>query len=459
MNEVAMARFEAIEPEADMSDFLRAICEDYNALTETIDQTSRIHFPPNAQKVLRKFSASEAASFIGVTPRYLGMIADEIELETERDGRNARSYTLSDMNKLRRALAEKAGMDTAKGISYLPHRREGDPLRVLAMANFKGGSAKSTSAIGLAQYLALRGYRVLMLDLDPQGSAAAMFGIPSEKTDEDSTAYAFLRSEDTLPLSEVAKPTYFEGLDLVPGGRSLSMWEFDAPRVAVEAKYEQGQLAARMNELRQRLESGVLNVAQSETVKKEIGELEAEVRDLWFHRAYFARLSWALQDVQDKYDIVICDTAPNLGYVTNAAMFAADQLVVTIHPQWLDCESMAQYLFTYLRQQHDFERAMKAIGGAGYEVQKSLHYLITRHDTTSAPEAMVVGMLRNHLSNVLTNVMVKSSAIAEAGTYQQSLYEADRARFTRQTYERAIESMNAVNREVEDIIKASWGRS
>ena len=451
-------RFEEIVPDANMSAFLRSMCEDYNALTETIDQTSKVHFPPNAQKRLRRFTASEASELIGVSTRYLGMIADEIELETERDGRNARSYSLSDMNTLRNALAEKAGYDTPKGIGYMPRRRDGDPMRVVALSNFKGGSAKSTTAIHLAQHLALRGYRVLLLDLDPQGSASAMFGVPPEKTDDDATSYAFLRSEDPRPISEVALKTYFEGLDLVPGGRSLSYWEFDAPRVSVEAKYHQGQLLSRVAELKERLSSGLLNIEQSKNVKAEIENLQQEVRDLWFDRAYFARLSWALQDVKDDYDIVVCDTAPNLGYVTNAAMFAADHLVVTIHPQWLDCESMAQYLYTYLRQQQEFEQAMTSISGANYEVAKSLHYLITRHDTNSSPEALVIGMLRNHLSNVLHNVMVKSSAIAEAGTYQQSLYEADRGRFTRKTFERVMEAMKAVNQEIEHIITSSWGR-
>ncbi|UES42274.1 AAA family ATPase [Roseibium aggregatum] len=215
---------------------------------------------------------------------------------------------------------------------------------------------------------------------------------------------------------------------------------------------------SRVAELKERLSSGLLNIEQSKNVKAEIENLQQEVRDLWFDRAYFARLSWALQDVKDDYDIVVCDTAPNLGYVTNAAMFAADHLVVTIHPQWLDCESMAQYLYTYLRQQQEFEQAMTSISGANYEVAKSLHYLITRHDTNSSPEALVIGMLRNHLSNVLHNVMVKSSAIAEAGTYQQSLYEADRGRFTRKTFERVMEAMKAVNQEIEHIITSSWGR-
>jgi chromosome partitioning protein len=50
-------------------------------------------------------------------------------------------------------------------------------MQTVACTNFKGGSAKTTTTLHLSQYLALKGYRVLALDLDPQASLTAMFGI------------------------------------------------------------------------------------------------------------------------------------------------------------------------------------------------------------------------------------------------------------------------------------------
>ncbi|MNW18353.1 hypothetical protein D3C71_2178880 [compost metagenome] len=59
---------------------------------------------------------------------------------------------------------------------------------------------------------------------------------------------------------------------------------------------------------------------------------------------------------------------------------------------------------------------------------------------------------------VLTSAMVKSTAVSDAGLTKQTLYEVGRENFTRATYDRAIESLNAVNGEIETLIHAAWGR-
>jgi chromosome partitioning protein len=63
---------------------------------------------------------------------------------------------------------------------YLPHRRGKEHLQIIAVVNFKGGSCKTTTAMHLAQHLALRGHRVLAIDLDPQASLSALFGLQPE---------------------------------------------------------------------------------------------------------------------------------------------------------------------------------------------------------------------------------------------------------------------------------------
>jgi chromosome partitioning protein len=60
---------------------------------------------------------------------------------------------------------------------------------------------------------------------------------------------------------------------------------------------------------------------------------------------------------------------------------------------------------------------------------------------------------------VLTHTMVKSTAIADAGLSKQTLYEMGREFFTRSTYDRAVEALDAVNGEIEGLIRQAWGRS
>jgi chromosome partitioning protein len=60
--------------------------------------------------------------------------------------------------------------------------------------------------------------------------------------------------------------------------------------------------------------------------------------------------------------------------------------------------------------------------------------------------------------HVLNHTVLKSTAISDAGLTKQTLYEVEKADFTRATYERAMESLNAVNGEIEGLIQKAWGR-
>ncbi|WP_347250291.1 AAA family ATPase, partial [Zoogloea sp.] len=83
----------------------------------------------------------------------------------------------------------------------------------ITVANFKGGVAKTTSAVTLAQGLSMRGHRVLVLDLDPQGSATTLFGIlPDAEVEWDDTAMLLFNGEHQ-DLSYAIRPTYWSGID------------------------------------------------------------------------------------------------------------------------------------------------------------------------------------------------------------------------------------------------------
>jgi chromosome partitioning protein len=71
---------------------------------------------------------------------------------------------------------------------------------------------------------------------------------------------------------------------------------------------------------------------------------------------------------------------------------------------------------------------------------------------------MVGFMQAMFAGNMLSHHMLKSTAISDAGITKQSLYEVEKSQFIRATYERAIESMNAVNSEIADLIHSAWGR-
>jgi chromosome partitioning protein len=384
------------------------IARDANLLSAQLVALRHRLFPPSSQKTLRAFSSGEAAGLIGISDAYLRQLslAGEVR-EPRKTAAGRRVYTLAEIHDLRRLLSR------ARGRTYLPTRQPGEHLQTIAVTNFKGGSGKTTTAVHLSQYLALRGYRVLAIDLDPQSSLSALFGHqPELDVGENETIYGALRYDDRRRrLRDIARPTYFTGLDLVPGNLELQEFEHETPRI-----------------LAQRRRPG--------------------------DEVFFTRLASAIADVDELYDVVVIDCPPQLGFLTLGALCAATGVLVTVHPQMLDIASMSQFLLMtsdLLRVVHD------AGGRLGLDF---LRYLVTRYESQDGPQTQVVGFLRTLFAErVLTNTMLKSTAIADAGLTKQTLYEIGRGGLGRATYGRAIEALDGVNGEIERLIRAAWGRT
>ena len=217
----------------------------------------------------------------------------------------------------------------------------------MTVANFKGGSAKTTTALYLAQYLALHGFRVLAIDLDPQASLSAMFGFqPEFDIAENETLYGAIRYDDARrPMRDVIRQTYFDGLSLVPGNLELMEFEHHTPRAMIERK-------ARGHEL------------------------------------FFRRVAGAIREVDGEFDVVVIDCPPQLGYLTMGALNAATAMLVTIHPQMVDVASMSQFLLMTADLMAIIENA------GGHLDQDFLRYVVTRHDPNDVPEAPIVALGR-----------------------------------------------------------------
>ena len=373
--------------------------------TQLLDLRSRA-FPPSAEKELRKFSSGEAAKLIGVTDAYIRQLSLSGEApEAEKSARGRRQFTLDQIHELRRTLARSKP-------SYLPGRRDGEHLQVMAVTNFKGGSGKTTTAAHLAQYFAMRGYRTLALDLDPQASLSALFGLqPEFDLKDNDTIYGAIRYDDQKrPFSDVIRHTYFAGLDIVPGNLELQEFEHDTPRVLAE-----GRRAS--------------------------------------DRMFFSRIAAALASVEERYDVAILDCPPSLGFLTLSALCAARSVLVTIHPQMLDVASMSQFLQMTASLLDVVEQAG---GDADYDF---FRYVITRHEPSDGPQGQIVGLMRSLFGErVLTTPVLKSTAISDAGLTKQTLYEIARENFTRSTYDRATESLDTVHGEIETLVREAWGR-
>lgn len=362
-------------------------------------------FPPDAHKEMRKFTSGEAAGLLGINDSYLRKLHLEGRGPSpDLTAGNRRLYSARDLLDLRELLEKTA----RKPGDYMPGRRPGDHLQIIGVMNFKGGSGKTTTSAHLAQKLALMGYRVLAIDLDPQASLTALHGVqPEYDLPEGGTLYDAIRYESPAPISQVIRKTYIPNLDLIPGNLELMEFEHETPRALAQGN------------------AGL----------------------------FFFRVREALAQVDDDYDVVVIDCPPQLGFLTMSALSAATGVLVTIHPEMLDVMSMSQFL----RMTADL---MDVIAESGADMSHDwMRYLLTRFEPTDAPQNRIVAFLRTMYGDkVLNATMLKSTAISDAGLTKQTLYEVDRSAFTRSTYDRAIESLNAVNDEIAALIQKTWGR-
>ncbi len=161
---------------------------------------------------------------------------------------------------------------------------------VYALANQKGGVGKTTTAVSLADGLAMRGRRTLLIDVDPQANATSSLGF--DKQHIERSLYAALLQD--VPLRDILLPTARPQLALAPSAPALAAAEVDL-----------------------------------------VSELGREYR-----------LRDALAAVRDEYDYVIIDCPPSLGLLTINALAAADGVIIPVQCEYLPLEGLAMLMQT-----------------------------------------------------------------------------------------------------------------
>lgn len=209
------------------------------------DRVKAIVFKPEDRKILDlTFGPGMAAELVGRTPEALAKAEKEGRLAAPKQlGNGRRYYTLEDLTQIRNAL------------SIHPGKAPDEDAVIIAVQNFKGGVGKSTITKHFADYLALHGFKVLVIDCDPQASTTTMFDIqPESLLEDEQTLGQFLSPRSTfddfpLAIRNTAWPT----IKIVPSSLGLQDAEWD-----LTATLREGGQAVR--EGLQRLRIGISSV-------------------------------------------------------------------------------------------------------------------------------------------------------------------------------------------------------
>jgi len=162
--------------------------------------------------------------------------------------------------------------------------------KIVAFSNQKGGVGKTTTCVNMSAYIAKKGYKVLLIDLDPQGNATS--GLGFAKSDIKASVYNALIDE--TPVESIALKTPIDNLDILPSNIDLAGAE-------VELVY----------------------VKDRERVLRKV-----------------------LEKVRSYYDFITIDCPPSLGLLTINALASADTVIIPIQSEYYALEGLSQLMNT-----------------------------------------------------------------------------------------------------------------
>ena len=240
--------------------------------------------------------------------------------------------------------------------------------KITALCNQKGGVGKTVTAVNLGIGLAREGKRVLLADIDPQGSLTASLGYQRPDQMENTMAEILGRvisDEPQAPDEGIIH--HAEGVDLLPANIELSG-----------------------------LEVTLVNTMSRETI----------LRDY-------------LNSVRDRYDVILLDCCPSLGMLTLNALAAADEVIIPAQAHYLSLRGMEQLIRTISNVKRKINPALEIAG-----------ILITMADMRTNYSREIIELLRNTYGSklrIFDSIIPLSIRAAETSAEGRSIYLHDPA--------------------------------
>ncbi len=340
-----------------------------------------------------RFSVRQAAELVGRSETSIRRAEDEGSLPSpaRRPSGHRLGYSLEDINKMRDFFGTR------------PWRAESDDPIILGVQNFKGGVGKSTLSVHAAQYFALQGYRVLLIDADPQASTTSMLGIhPERDISAHDTLLPFIEGEhDTLAYA--VRSTYWDGLDLIPACLGL----YDAEYIIAGGQSQEGQAER------------------------------------------FDYIKNGLFDIQHAYDLIVIDPPPALGMISLNVLRATNALLVPTPPSSIDYASTVSFLSMLSAVLGQLEKR-------GILAQYKFVQLVATkvNENKSAHLGMRDAMKDVFGSEILSTALLDSAEFDNANVDMRTIYEYAGA--SNSTYKRCRSNLDKVLGDLEMAVRNAW---
>lgn len=333
---------------------------------------------PHKVKVPPKYSSGQMTEMLGMTRGVFQYACKKGELPEGVDNGGRKEWTLSEA----RQAVQKSFPNTLRNKLL-------SAGVVITIANFKGGVAKTSTTAALAQGLSLRGHKVLVIDVDPQGSLSTLFGVQPADIHEDETILPLLAGTQNSILSAV-KPTYWDGVDLVAAAPLLFQGEFLLPA-------------------------------------RQLREKDFE---------FWSVLDQGLDEAREIYDVIVIDTPPALSYITINALIAAQGVVMPLPPSTLDFSSSTQFWSLFTDVCGDLLRKSKKTKKYSF-----VNVLLSRVDRSEkVSTAVKQWIVKAYGDKVLPMEIPKTATAATASAGFGTVYDIDPATADTKTLKRALEA-------------------
>lgn len=371
----------------------------YSKGSRSLEILRKTAVTPHDVKVLKEWGISDAASMIGRTPQTLRNLEESGKIKPPRMKQNGkrteRIYSLKEINEIRELF------------KLRPSKPSGAKPVTVGIVNFKGGVGKSFTSLTLSQALALKGYKVLLIDGDSQGTSTHQGGglIPDLHVKSEKTLLNVLIG-DSDSLTDCIINTHWDGLDIIPANLTLYNAEMIIPNQIYQHRQNTGKILP-----------------------------------------FYSRLKNALDKINDQYDVVIIDTPPSLGFITLNVLYAVNGLMIPLLPSEVDYCSTIQFL-------NMAQESLNRLPKLDYDF---VRLLISRHKPSSVQAKTMEGAIRQVFgSSVMTNYMIETEAVAKASADMKTIYEVEPHSNDRKTFKRAIDHANQVADELELLVKMVW---